>query len=103
MVRIVDDMDREATRHSDQVFCLLGFFPFPVKTIIPKENFSFWSDQENKDNLNTKEMVRPSSSPTAVRTGTWKTFSWEPNRSGRYDPRSMIPCKTVFAMPIAPS
>ena len=91
MVRIVDDMDREATRHSDQVFRLLGFFPLPVKKMIQKENLSSQSDQENKDNLNTKEMVRPSSSPTAVRTGTWKTFSWEPNRSGRYDPRRMIP------------
>ena len=64
---------------------------------------SLLPSQENKDNLNTKEMVRPSSSPTAVRTGTWKTFSWEPNRSGRYDPRRTIPCKTVFAMPMAPS
>ena len=73
------------------------------KKMIPKENLFSRSDQENKDNLNTKEMVRPSSSPTAVRTGTWKTFSWEPNRSGRYDPRRTIPCKTLFAMPMAPS
>ena len=50
------------------------------------------------DDLKTKEMVRPSSSPTAVRTGTWKTFSCEPNRSGRYDPRRIIPVGKRMAL-----